>query len=89
MTREQFEHITSMCQPHKVFSSEWSQYYADDFADSLLPDVGMLKGEAFRFYDGAELTPKHNRFVKRKLILHLPEIMVKLGWLHGALCQIH
>ena len=57
-----------MCQPHKVFSSEWSQYYADDFADSLLPDVGMLKGEAFRFYDGAELTPKHNRFVKR----HLP-----------------
>ncbi len=89
MTREQFDHITSMCQPHKVFSSEWSQYYSDDFADSLLPDVGMLKGESFRFYDGAELTPKHNRFVKHKLILHLPEIMVKLGWLHGALCQIH
>ena len=24
-----------------------------------------------------------------KLILHLPEIMVKLDWIHGALCQIH
>ena len=68
MTREQYNHIISLCQPHKVFSSDWAQYYSDDFADSLLPDAGLLKGEAFRFYDGAELTPKHNRFLKR----HLP-----------------
>lgn len=69
MTQEQFEHITANCQPHKVFYNDWSQYYSDDFADSLLPNAGMLKGEAFRLYDGAELTPKHNRFVKHLLPL--------------------
>lgn len=69
MTQENFHHITGRCQPHNVFSSDWSQYYADDFADSLLPDAGVLKGESFRFYDGAELTPLHNRFVKHLLPL--------------------
>ena len=54
MTQEQFERITDNCQPHNVFSSDWTQYRSGDFADSLLP-----------------------------------EIMVKLDWLHGALCQIH
>ena len=48
MTQEQFEHITVNCQPHKVFYNDWSQYYSDDFADTLLPDAGLLKGEAFR-----------------------------------------
>jgi len=50
---------------------------------------------------GASIIDRQTRFIKRiaeiydtlsdkhKLILHLPEIMVKLGWLHGALCQIH
>lgn len=69
MTQENFHHITGRCQPHNVFSSDWSQYYADDYADSLLPDAGVLKGESFRFYDGAELTPLHNRFVKHLLPL--------------------
>ena len=69
MTQEQFEHITVNCRPHKVFYNDWSQYYSDDFADTLLPDAGLLKGESFRFYDGAELTPLHNRFVKHLLPL--------------------
>lgn len=95
MTQEQFGRITGNCQPHNVFSSDWTQYHSDDFADSLLPDAGVLKGEAFRIR-------RQERFIERipkkvydtlsdthKLILHLPEIMVKLGWLHGGLCQIH
>ncbi len=65
MTQEQFERITDNCQPHNVFSSDWTQYRSGDFADSLLPDAGLLKGEAFRFYDGAGIIPTNNRFLKR------------------------
>lgn len=51
---------------------------------------------------GDDIIRRQERFIERipkkvydtlsdthKLILHLPEIMVKLDWIHGALCQIH
>lgn len=69
MNSEKFAEITANCQPHKVFSSDWGHYYSDDFADSLLPDAGIVKGKHLRFYDGAEIVPLNGAFPQRFLYL--------------------
>lgn len=69
MTPEKFNSITANCQPHKVFSCDWGHYYSDDFADSLLPDAGIVKGSHLRFYDGAEIVPLNGAFPQRFLYL--------------------
>ena len=69
MTIEKFDKITERCQPHKVFNSDWEHFYSRDFADTLLPNVGLIKGKAIEFYDGAELLPLNNNFPRRFLQL--------------------
>ena len=69
MTDERFASITANCQPHKVFSSDWGHFYSDDFADTLLPDAGIIKGTFLRFYDGAEIVPQCSSFPQRLMML--------------------
>lgn len=69
MNSEKFAEITARCQPHPVFSSDWTHYYSDDFADSLLPEAGIVKGKHLRFYDGAEIVPLNGAFPQRFLYL--------------------
>ena len=69
MTSERFKEITARCQPHPVFSSDWTHYYSNDFADSLLPEAGIVKGKHLQFYDGAEIVPLNGAFPQRFLYL--------------------
>ena len=69
MNSEKFAEITARCQPHPVFSSDWTHYYSDDFADSLLPEAGIVKGKHLRFYYGAEIVPLNGAFPQRFLYL--------------------
>lgn len=69
MTTEVFDKILENCSPHKIFNSNWSYYSSREFADTLLPNVGLIKGKAIEFYDGGNLLPLNNSFTKQFLQL--------------------
>jgi hypothetical protein len=78
MTKVKFDEITKKCQPHQVFSSDWSHYYSRDFADTLLPQVGLTKGKAIEFYDGADILPNDNHFPRHFLQLVPDNTLISL-----------
>jgi len=71
MTSEQYNILLAQCAPHPVFSNDWLTFTDKEFADALLPDVGLVKGTNLYFFDGAELLPKGCRFSKR--LMRLPD----------------
>lgn len=78
MNSEKFAEITARCQPHEVFSNEWTTYYPDDFADTLLPDAGIIKGKSLRFYDGAGIVPLTSSFPQHYMKLSTNDQIVSL-----------
>ena len=50
-----FKRITQSSQHHKVFNSDWSNYYTQELADTLLPYADGYKTKGTLVYDGAEL----------------------------------
>lgn len=78
MNSEKFAEITARCQPHEVFSNEWTTYYPDDFADTLLPDAGIIKGKNLRFYDGAGIVPTTGSFPQHYMKLSTNDQIVSL-----------
>ena len=78
MNSEKFAEITARCQPHEVFSNEWTTYYPDDFADTLLPDAGIIKGKSLRFYDGAGIVPTTDSFPQHYMKLSTNDQIVSL-----------
>ena len=71
ITDEQYDILLVQCAPHPVFSSDWLTFTDAEFADALLPDVGLVKGTNLYFFDGAGLMPKACRFPKR--LMRLPD----------------
>ena len=78
MANEQFDIITANCQPHEVFCSEWGTFYPDDFADTLLPKAGIIKGKSLRFYDGAGIVPLTSSFPQHYMKLSTNDQIVSL-----------
>ncbi|MBR0054266.1 MAG: hypothetical protein IJP65_03050, partial [Bacteroidales bacterium] len=78
MNSEKFAEITAQCQPHEVFSNDWTTFYPDDFADTLLPDAGIIKGKNLRFYDGAGIVPTTGSFPQHYMKLSTNDQIVSL-----------
>ena len=78
MNSEKFAEITAQCQPHEVFSNDWTTFYPDDFADTLLPDAGIIKGKSLRFYDGAGIVPTTGSFPQHYMKLSTNDQIVSL-----------